>query len=414
MKLCMFRPVAEPMERGWVGRLDGDHVVQLAAQKLESYFTGGGTAREHAVYPLSAVRLLAPVLHPPSIRVFDDETSFEFANPAAVVGPGAAIASDRPLELLPRLAAVVGLDGALGGFTAFAEWRRPGAPVPKDRDFALSLGPVVVTPDALAAELTSVVHVDGDERLQGRLDGFAWSAARDLAARGTVLRPGDLLAGPAAGRVDAIPPETLVELDVTGIGTLSGRTRQTTARVYEDHEARLGRDLTLREVIAGEFRSVRAPIAEVVAWVRENVRLRRGFVEFARRYRPLVVSSGFHELIEPVLEREGLELHVTANRVDPRPDGWRVLFREVPVCPVCEEPCKRSDLAGLDEIVFVGDGFSDRCVALAASRVFARDGLATYLASKGVPYEAFADFYDVQRALDAVDSVLGSRDHSRP
>jgi len=230
MKLCMFRPVAEPMERGWVGRLDGDHVVQLAAQKLESYFTGGGTAREHAVYPLSAVRLLAPVLHPPSIRVFDNETSFEFANPAAVVGPGAAIASDRPLELLPRLAAVVGLDGALGGFTAFAEWRRPGAPVPKDRDFALSLGPVVVTPDALAAELTSVVHVDGDERLQGRLDGFAWSAARDLAARGTVLRPGDLLAGPAAGRVDAIPPETLVELDVTGIGTLSGRTRQTTAR----------------------------------------------------------------------------------------------------------------------------------------------------------------------------------------
>jgi len=115
-----------------------------------------------------------------------------------------------------------------------------------------------------------------------------------------------------------------------------------------------------------------------------------------------------------VLEREGLELHVTANRVDPRPDGWRVLFREVPVCPVCEEPCKRSDLAGVDEIVFVGDGFSDRCVALAASRVFARDGLATYLASKGVPYEAFADFYDVQRALDAVDSVLGSRDHSRP
>ncbi|TML22116.1 MAG: hypothetical protein E6G28_06365 [Actinobacteria bacterium] len=185
-------------------------------------------------------------------------------------------------------------------------------------------------------------------------------------------------------------------------------------RIYEDHEARLGRDLTLREVIAGEFRSVRAPIAEVVAWVRENVRLRRGFVEFARGYRPLVVSSGFHELIEPVLEREGLELHVTANRVDPRPDGWRVLFREVPVCPVCEEPCKRSDLAGLDEIVFVGDGFSDRCVALAASRVFARDGLATYLASKGVPYEAFADFYDVQRALDAVDSVLGSRDHSRP
>ena len=30
--------------------------------------------------------------------------------------------------------------------------------------------------------------------------------------------------------------------------------------IYETHESRLGRDLTLHEVIAGEFRSVRAPL----------------------------------------------------------------------------------------------------------------------------------------------------------
>src|SRR5688572_10341639 len=73
--------------------------------------------------------------------------------------------------------------------------------------------------------------------------------------------------------------------------------------VYEAHESRLGRELTLQEVIAGEFRSVRAALPEVVDWVREHARLRAGFVDFARRHRPLVVSSGFHELIEPVLER---------------------------------------------------------------------------------------------------------------
>ena len=38
----------------------------------------------------------------------------------------------------------------------------------------------------------------------------------------------------------------------------------------------------------------------------------------------VVVSSGFHELIEPVLEREGIEVELHANRVDPRPEGWRV------------------------------------------------------------------------------------------
>ena len=93
--------------------------------------------------------------------------------------------------------------------------------------------------------------------------------------------------------------------------------------VYEEHEARLGRELTLHEVIAREFRTVSAPLPEVVAWLREHARLRPGFAEFAREHGPLIVSSGFHELIEPILEREGLELDVRANRLDPRPDGWR-------------------------------------------------------------------------------------------
>ena len=69
----MFHPVGHPMERGWVGRVEDDRVVQLAAQTLQSFFTGGGAAREHAEYPLADVQLLAPVLHPPSIRVFDEQ-----------------------------------------------------------------------------------------------------------------------------------------------------------------------------------------------------------------------------------------------------------------------------------------------------------------------------------------------------
>ena len=170
--------------------------------------------------------------------------------------------------------------------------------------------------------------------------------------------------------------------------------------IYEAHESRLGRDLTLHEVIAGEFRSVRAPLPEVVEFVRDHARLRAGFGDLARRYRPLIVSSGFHELIEPVLERDGLELEVRANRLDPHADGWRVLFRSQETCPVCGEPCKRSDVAGLGDFAYVGDGFSDRCVAEAAARVFARDGLAEYLAAKGVGFELFDDFHDITRALD--------------
>lgn len=170
-------------------------------------------------------------------------------------------------------------------------------------------------------------------------------------------------------------------------------------RVYDEAEARLGRGMTLHEVIAWEFRSVRVPLEDVVAWVRENVRVRDGFADFARAYDPLVVSSGFHELIGPILDRERVALDVRANRLDARPDGWRALFRNGEPCPVCGEACKRADVAGLDGFTYVGDGFSDRCVALAASRVFARDGLARYLAGRGVAFEPFDDFHDLARGL---------------
>jgi 2-hydroxy-3-keto-5-methylthiopentenyl-1-phosphate phosphatase len=36
---------------------------------------------------------------------------------------------------------------------------------------------------------------------------------------------------------------------------------------------------------------------------------------------------------------------------------------------------------------------------VAAARVFARDGLAEYLERKGIEYERFEDFHDVDRAL---------------
>jgi 2-hydroxy-3-keto-5-methylthiopentenyl-1-phosphate phosphatase len=58
--------------------------------------------------------------------------------------------------------------------------------------------------------------------------------------------------------------------------------------------------------------------------------------------------------------------------------------------------------AGLGPFAYVGDGVSDRCVSLAAERVFARAGLARWLDGRGVPYEGFADLHDVRRALAAM------------
>lgn len=179
--------------------------------------------------------------------------------------------------------------------------------------------------------------------------------------------------------------------------------------VYREVDEALDDDsLTLNEVIRREFEPVRAPLEEVRGWVLENVRVRPGFrelVELARErgWRFVIVSSGFRELIEPVLEREGLSgVELLSNTVDAGPDGWKVCFRVAETCEVCGQPCKRSTAAALadgTELVYVGDGYSDRCAAEAADLVFARRGLAVYLEEQGVPFERFEDFHSIARRL---------------
>jgi 2-hydroxy-3-keto-5-methylthiopentenyl-1-phosphate phosphatase len=169
--------------------------------------------------------------------------------------------------------------------------------------------------------------------------------------------------------------------------------------VYMQTEDALGRALSLHEVIAVEMGTLSLPLSDAVSWVREHVTVRPGFREFAEAHRPVILSSGFYELIEPVLDREGVELEVRANRLDARPDGWRAIWRDEAECTECGEACKRGSLPNGSPVVFIGDGYSDRCAALAADRVFARDGLARYLDERRVEYEPFEDFRDLMEAL---------------
>jgi 2-hydroxy-3-keto-5-methylthiopentenyl-1-phosphate phosphatase len=143
-----------------------------------------------------------------------------------------------------------------------------------------------------------------------------------------------------------------------------------------------------------EFATVTAPVAAVRDYLLGEVRVRPGLRELARDHGPLLLSSGFHELIEPLLAREGVELELRANRVDAGDGGWRVLWRDPEPCPVCGDLCKRRTLPP-GPIAYVGDGYSDRCAASAATRVFARDGLAEWLEQEGLPFEPFDDLRDV-------------------
>lgn len=261
----MFTPRELALERGWPGRIEGDRVIQLAAQTLQSFFTGGGRAREHAEYRLEDVYLRAPVLRPPSVRDFYafeqhvraarerrgakvppewyEEPVFYFSNPASIYGPDDEVPYPLGTEELDyelEVAAIVGADGQIGGFTVMNDWSardlqqremRVGLGPAKGKDFATSLGPVVVTPDEFdGSAATMVARVNGEERSRGELATmhFSWRRILERAALNTRLVPGDVIGSGTVGTGCILElgdgrwlqPGDVVELEVEGIGVL--------------------------------------------------------------------------------------------------------------------------------------------------------------------------------------------------
>ena len=236
----MFSPREADLERGWPGRVDGDRVVQLAAQTLEAFFTGGGGAREHAEYALADVVFRPPVLHPPSVRVFagferHDPPFFSFRNTAPIFGHEADVPfpdGTGELDYGLGVAAVIGADGAIGGLTLVNDWtardleraeRAAGFGPSKSKDFALSLGPVLVTEDELPTAGRVVARVNGVERGGCELGelAYTWAELAGHAARNTVLRPGDLLVCSAESAGGPwLQPGDIVELELDGLGVL--------------------------------------------------------------------------------------------------------------------------------------------------------------------------------------------------
>ena len=214
----MFTPRELALERGWPGRIEGDRVIQLAAQTLQSFFTGGGSAREHAEYALADVDLRPPVLRPPTVRdfmAFEEHVAnarrqrgaevpkewyeipvFYFSNPTCDLRAEArrpVPGRDGGARLRARVRGGDRRRRAIGGFTVLNDWSardlqrqemRVGLGPAKGKDFATSLGPVLVTPD----------EFDGtsgdDDRARERRGALARRARRDVPRVGRAARAG--------------------------------------------------------------------------------------------------------------------------------------------------------------------------------------------------------------------------------
>ena len=264
MRYCTFRVGDDTAP----GRVEGDEVVSLRAPSLVDVLIAGGAPGDGPRYPLTQVTLLAPVPVPPSIRDFFafeqhvataranrgsqvpkewyEFPAFYFTNPAAVYGPGDDVpypAGTSELDYELEVAAVIGADQDIAGFTVMNDWSardiqrkemRVGLGPAKAKDFATSFGPVLVTPDEFdGTSAVMTAKVNGEERSRGNLADihYSWRQILDQAARNTRLKPGDVIGSGTVGtgcileRDDGrwLTPGDVVELEVAGIGILRNR-----------------------------------------------------------------------------------------------------------------------------------------------------------------------------------------------
>lgn len=132
-----------------------------------------------------------------------------------------------------------------------------------------------------------------------------------------------------------------------------------------------------------------------------------GFVEFCKEndFEIRVLSDGFDFYINRILEREKLsDLEVYCNKssfIDDKP---------VPIFPYSDEECKfcgnckrnhiLTNTADTDYIVYIGDGYSDKCPIEFCDFIFAKQDLLRYCEVNRITYFPFSDFNDVRKKLN--------------
>jgi 2-keto-4-pentenoate hydratase/2-oxohepta-3-ene-1,7-dioic acid hydratase in catechol pathway len=173
---------------------------------------------------------------------------FYFSNPAAVYRDGDEVpkpSDTTRLDYELELACVIGADGRPEGFTIMNDWSardlqsremQVGLGPAKGKDFATSLGPVLVSADELPSDLSmrAVARVNGEVRTESSTGGmhFSWDELLAAAARNTPgLVAGDVIGSGTVGSGCILEhgderwlaPGDVVELEIEGIGVLRNR-----------------------------------------------------------------------------------------------------------------------------------------------------------------------------------------------
>lgn len=176
-------------------------------------------------------------------------------------------------------------------------------------------------------------------------------------------------------------------------------------------------EISSMECLSGQWGLVDLAPDEMLALV-DTLETDERFPEFVQGARAIgaevvVASDGLSFYLDRLMERMGFEIcdgdpdpddpgeciARYVNKAELTPEGVKITFpHKNEDCEQCGN-CKSGHLARLqlkyDRVIYIGDGYSDRCPAMQADIVFAKSHLAELMDEKGVEYEPFETFADV-------------------
>ncbi len=120
-----------------------------------------------------------------------------------------------------------------------------------------------------------------------------------------------------------------------------------------------------------------------------------------------ILTDGLDVYVERVLSNGGVgHVPIFANHAEFVEKKLKVSFPYTDAeCSICGS-CKRNHMlntsADEDIIVYIGDGYSDRCAVRYADFVFAKGQLIKYCQQQNITFFAFNDFNDVQMKMEEI------------
>jgi 2,3-diketo-5-methylthio-1-phosphopentane phosphatase len=139
------------------------------------------------------------------------------------------------------------------------------------------------------------------------------------------------------------------------------------------------------------------------------------FIEFCSQSSlvPYIVSDGMSYYIDRILNNYGIQgVKVFSNKLELVPVRGTSIVRFQPSFPFTDEVCdrcancKRNHMLTIsaeeDILVYIGEGYSDRCPARFADIIFAKDELLLYCQQENISYYEYKTFADVQNRLQSL------------